>query len=157
MEIEKPRVKRKYTPAKKNEINTKLVRKTVGAPAFPWTDELETEIADYIATHAVGLKEATENNAHWPKVNCIFERVHKSVKFGDMYLAAKQQQVFVMNEETLNVVKEVKNNPEMVPWAREAIKQYNWQAARLKPRTFGDKTFQEVTTIKHEDSLDQLK
>ncbi len=156
MDNEKPK-KRKYTPAKKNEINTKIVTKVVGRPPFPWTDELEIEIANYIATHAVGLKEAALNNKHWPEVNCIFERIHKSPKFGDMYLAAKQQQVFVMNEETLNIMVETKNNPELVPWAREAIKQYNWQAARLKPRTFGDKTYTEVNVLKHEDTLDVLK
>jgi hypothetical protein len=138
------------------KIDTALVR-PVGAPAFPWTDELEIEIADYIATHPMSLKKCYENNPHWPQINCIFERIHKSPKFGDMYLVAKQQQVFAFNEESINVLDEVKQDPDLVPWGREAIKQYNWQAARLKPRTFGDKSAIEVTQISHEASLDVLK
>jgi hypothetical protein len=74
-----------------------------------------------------------------------------------MYELAKQNQTLALNEETLDVVHEIKSNPELVPWGREAIRQFNWQASRLKPRRFGDKTFTETTVINQEDSLDKLK
>ncbi len=158
--IEKVKAKTKRPSTKSPiKINTELVTAIPkeGRPPFPWTKELESEIADYIATHAVSLKKCTENNPHWPQMNLIYERIHKNPAFGDMYLAAKQQQVFAFNEESVNVLDEVKENPDLVLWGREAIKQYNWQAARLKPRTFGDKTQTEVTVINQESSLDFLK
>lgn len=157
--IEKVKAKVKYKPRKKNEFDTTIVieRPKTGATPFPWTEELEKEIAEYIATHAVSLNKSVENNPHWPKANLIFERIHKNPIFGDMYSVAKQSQVLVMNEKTMDVLDEVRQDPELVPWGREAIKQYNWQAARLKPRTFGDKSFVENTNITQEDSLDELK
>jgi hypothetical protein len=157
--IEKVKAKRKSAPKSPYKINTEIstgVPKD-GAPPFPWTPELESEIADYISNNAMSLKRCVANNSHWPAMNCIYERIHKNPKFGEMYELAKQNQVLTLNEQTLDVVDEMKANPELVPWGREAIRQYNWQAARLKPRRFGDKTFTEVTTISHEASLDVLK
>lgn len=160
MEKEKsPVVKRKVKAKKKPKINTEIVTaiKKLGATPFPWTPELEVEIADYISTHCMSLQRCVENNKHWPQINAIYERIHKSPVFGEMYLTAKQQQVFVMNEETIQILDKMESNSELVPWGREAIKQYNWQAGRLKPRVFGDKIFNEVTNVNHEGSLDKLK
>jgi len=129
----------------------------MGAPPFPWTEELEIEICDFVATHALSIKHCCQMNAHWPEVNLVYERIHKNPTFGEMYLAAKQSQTLILNDETLNVLDEVKKNPELALWGKEAIKQYNWQAGRLKPRIFGDKVFAEVKNISHEDSLAELK
>ncbi len=157
--IEKVKAKRKSPPKSPFKINTEIstgVGKD-GAPPFPWTSELENEIADYISNNAMSLKRCKLNNPHWPEMNCIYERIHKNPKFGEMYELAKQNQTLALNEETLDVVHEIKSNPELVPWGREAIRQFNWQASRLKPRRFGDKTFTETTVITQEDSLDKLK
>jgi hypothetical protein len=157
--IEKVKAKRKSPPKSPFKINTEIstgVPKD-GAPPFPWTPELENEIADYISNNAMSLKRCVANNSHWPQLNCIYERIHKNPTFGDMYEKAKQNQTLSLNEETLDVVDEMKANPELVPWGREAIRQFNWQAARLKPRRFGDKSFVENTVINQESSLDFLK
>jgi hypothetical protein len=132
---------------KKDELP---VKKKMGATPFPWTSELEDEIITYIETHPTSLNRCCVNNPHWPQTNLIFERINKNRDFGDRYKVAKQHQIMPLNENALDALEDSKNNPEQIPWAKEYVKQCNWQAARLQPIRFGEKSEQTIVTNQDE-------
>ncbi len=119
---------------------------TGGAPSFPWTDELEDEISDYISTHPLSLEQCCAANPKWPKMNAIYERVNKSRRFGEKYLVAKHNQVHTYIDETQKIALEARENIELVPWANMVINLRKWQASRLMPKVYGDKSEQVIVT-----------
>ena len=128
-----------------------------GKPEFKWTEELENEICEYIATHAHTLKQCCDIHPHWPKQDTIYSRIAKISKFADMYVDSKRKQVLIYVEETFDSIRECE--PEFVHISKLKIEidHKRWYAARLCPRLFGDKTQTEVTVINQESSLDFLK
>ncbi len=119
---------------------------TGGAPSFPWTDELEDEITEFIATNPLSVKQACLNNLHWPNMNLVFERIHKSKRFGELYLQAKQRQVHCYNEQSFDILEAHYDNPIDAAMAKERVSLRKWQASRLMPRLYGDRTEQIVIT-----------
>jgi hypothetical protein len=128
-----------------------------GKPEFKWTEELESEICEYIATHAHTIKQSCELHPHWPNRDVLYSHIGKVGKFSDMFLDAKRKQVSVYVDDTLDSIRECE--PEFVHISKLKIEidHKRWYAARLCPRLFGDKTQTEVTVINQESSLDFLK
>ncbi len=128
-----------------------------GKPAFKWSEELELEICDYIATHPHTLKQGCQLHPHWPALDALYSHIAKVGKFGELYLEAKRKQVLVYVDETIDLIRECE--PEFVHISKLKIEidHKRWYAGRLCPRMWGDKLQTEVTVINQENSLDFLK
>ena len=109
---------------------------------------------------SLGLIHLVNQNPHWPDRATIFtwRRIHD--EFRDMYTRAKEDQTEVVVE----YMQEVMNEPHKwkdqetgltridVPMLRLKMDTMKWQAAKLKPKKFGDNKVQEpINTEVDED------
>lgn len=141
---------------KKKELNEP---QKMGRPT-KYTRALAEEIAAAIASSELGLIHLVNQNPHWPDRATIFtwRRIHD--EFRDMYTRAKEDQTEVVVE----YMQEVMNEPHKwkdqetgltridVPMLRLKMDTMKWQAAKLKPKKFGDNKVQEpINTEVDED------
>ena len=134
--------------------------KKMGRPT-KYTPELGAEICDAIASSELGLCHLVDMNPHWPMRSTIFlwRRTHSD--FSDMYTRAKEDQVEVSVEHMQEIMNEphkyedfetgfIKLDHHMLRLKMDAIK---WQAAKLKPKKFGDTKTEEA---QHKDIYDDI-
>jgi len=123
----------------------------VGRPT-KYTPELGEEICAAIACSELGLIHLVNANPHWPARSTIFMWIRIYPEFKDKYTRAKEDQV----EVSVEYMQELMNEPHkwydeetglqkldhnMMRMKMDAIK---WQAAKLKPKKFGDAKDQEL-------------
>lgn len=137
----------------------------IGRPSL-YTDELAREICSTIATTTKGLPTLCVINSHWPSYETIYawmrvdgEQFNKI--FSDMYAKAKEDQADYLCEDILRII----DKPETftdesgqerndVAMMRLKVDSLKWQAMKLKPRRWGDKT--PTLLVTHEDDLKSL-
>lgn len=126
-----------------------------GGVPLTYTKELGDEICLKVSTAAKGLKRLCKENPHWPCHQTIHEWRIKVKEFGDQYAKAKQCQMDVLIEETLDIaddfskdsiIKIDKNgneietcNSEFVNRSRLRIDTRKWLASKLAPKIYGDR------------------
>ena len=125
--------------------------KNKGGRPTKYTKELGEEICSAIASSELGLVHLVDSNPHWPERSTIFLWRRKHKEFSDNYTRAKEEQV----EVSVEYMQEIMNEPHkyqdletgitkldhnMLRLKMDAIK---WQAAKLKPKKYGDTKLQE--------------
>ena len=116
--------------------------------------QIAEEICEAIASSELGLCHLVDKNPHWPERQVIFVWRRRHPEFDDMYARAKEAQTEVCVEHMQEIMNEphkykdfetgqIKIDHSMLRMKMDAIK---WQAAKLKPRKFGDVKQQENTT-----------
>ncbi len=124
--------------------------------------ELATEICNAIASTNLGLMDLCEQHPHWPRREAIYLWLRTHTEFALMYTKAKEDQT----EVSVDYMQSLMNEPHkhfdedagrtvcdvgMMRLKMDAIK---WQAAKLKPRKYGDHNKEEIAnTDIHEDSM----
>lgn len=127
-----------------------------------YTPELGAEICDAIASSELGLCHLVDMNPHWPMRSTIFLWRRTQPLFSDMYTRAKEDQTEVCVEHMQEIMNEphkyqdletgfIKLDHHMLRLKMDAIK---WQAAKLKPRKFGEtKTEEAQSKDVHDDAI----
>ncbi len=142
----------------------KIPKKKTGRPCG-YNEKLADEICSAIACHARGIEYLCSQNPHWPTKPTIFFWLRKYPEFYQKYMIAKESQV----EVSVDYMSEILNEPhkyidsetgcERVDAAmlRLKIDAIKWQAGKLKPGRYGEKTQATVVTMNHEEALKHLK
>lgn len=164
MEEKKPKRKRelaRYTPLPEEHKESPIahaLKRTKGQPAIPYTPEEGARICELIATTPKGLEHICKANPDIPCADTLYTWMHLHPDFSEKYLAAKQRQVAAHMEHTYHLsdqlheeIKQGTMPPEAIASSKLCIELRKWHAARLAPRLYGDKTFQETTNIADEN------
>ena len=139
--------------------NSPSVPRKVGRPT-KYTPELGEEICNAIASSELGLAHLVDLNPHWPDRSNIFIWRRRHEEFRDKYTKAKEDQT----EVSVEYMQELMNEPHKyqdletglmkldVPMLRLKMDAIKWQAAKLKPKKYGETKVQEqVNTEVDED------
>lgn len=140
-----------------------------GRPTI-YTLKLAKDICYKIATTNKGIRQLAKENEDWPHPSTIFKWRLESKEFSDLYIKAKQNQVEVLVDEILEIADDSSNdqiendngkivaNNEYINRSRLRIDTRKWLAAKLSPRLYGEKVFNETDmTLKQEDALKELE
>lgn len=115
-----------------------------------YTEELADEICDTIATSANGIPTLCKRNPHWPDMRTIFRWRRYNDSFCQKYMKAKQDQIEVLMDETIEIADDTSNdyvengegkivaNNELVNRSRLRIDTRKFLATKLAPRIYGD-------------------
>jgi len=142
-------------------VNKMVAKKRPGQPT-KYNMQIATEICDAIASTHLGLFDLCEQNPHWPTRETIYLWLRTHKEFSLMYTKAKEDQT----EVSVDYMQALMNEPHkhfdadagrticdvgMMRLKMDAIK---WQAAKLKPRKYGDVKQEEVANNEiHEDTM----
>lgn len=155
------------TRNKVEKVVAEKPKKKVGRPT-KYTKELGKEICDTLSTSIDGIRRICNANPHFPEPCTIKDWRHKYEEFSLQYENAKLKQALGFAEDIVDITDEVENdyimtdkgpvaNPAAIARARLRMDARKWIACKLLPKVYGDKVQQEVTVIKHEDTIDALK
>ena len=124
--------------------------------------KIAKEICDTISSSELGLAHLVDMNPHWPMRSTIFLWRRKHKEFSDLYTKAKEDQT----EVSVEYMQELMNEPHKyedyetgrmkvdVPMMRLKMDAIKWQAAKLKPRKYGDNNKEEIVNNDiHEDAM----
>lgn len=121
---------------------------TIGRPST-YTPELGRRVADIIATNPCGVERLNKMFEEFPTRATIFKWVNDYSDFSDMYFSAKRKQSHVIFDSIDDMQDEVTyyidthgnkriDAPSVALAAAKATNR-KWQAARLEPKSYGDK------------------
>ena len=150
------------TPRKKPEDKLKM-----GRPSG-YNDEIGDRICRATATSSRGLEHLCKENEGFPNPETVYGWVLDFPDFAKKYKEAKELQQNVLVDEMRKIAdddskdmipndKGLVSNPTAVARAKLRIDTLKWHASKLAPKVYGDKVQQEVTLIKHEDTIEALK
>ena len=152
---------------KNEEVIAKKPKAEKGRPS-KYSDALGEEICNALATSIDGIVRICKANPHFPEPETIRDWRHKKPDFSAKYEAAKLKQALGFAEGIIDLVDEAENdyimtdkgpvaNPAAIQRARLRMDARKWIACKLLPKVYGEKTQNEVTVIKHEDTIEALK
>ena len=166
MQEKKPKKKRvlaRYTPLAEEHKESPIahaLKRTGGRPAIPYTTEEGKRICEIIATTPKGLEHICRDNPDIPSTDTLYTWMHINQEFSELYSVAKQRQVAAHMEHTYELsdqlheeIKQGTMPPEAIASSKLCIELRKWHAARLAPRLYGDKVFQENTNVESENLL----
>ena len=133
-----------------------------------YSEALGEEICNALGNSVDGITRICKANPHFPEPETIRDWRHKNQSFSAKYEAAKLKQALGFAEGIIDIVDDNSNDIMMTdkgPAVNSAAIQRDrlrmdarkWIACKLLPKVYGDKVQQEVTVIKHEDTIDALK
>ncbi len=144
----------------------------VGRPT-DYTPQLAQEICDVIANTTKGLNKLCRLNEHWPVRSTIHLWLLKHQEFSDLYAQAKDLQIELMSEETLEIADDGFNDTYTDEEGREKcdydhiqrsklrVDTRKWLLSKLKPKKYGDKVIHEPiesgSKSESEMSTDELR
>ena len=142
--------------------------KNKGGRPTKYTKELGEEICNTLARSIDGIRRICKAHPHFPAFETIQEWREKYSDFSNHYEAAKLKQALRFAEDIVDIVDDDSNdimmtdkgaavNSAAIQRARLRMDARKWIACKLLPKVYGDKVQQEVTLIKHEDTIDALK
>lgn len=152
---------------KTEEITPAKIKKKIGRPS-KYTKELGVEICKALAYSIHGIRRICRENEHFPHYDTIQDWRDSKQDFSDFYEAAKLKQALRFAEDIVEIADELVDpfiitdkgtipNPHAVAHARLRMDARKWIACKLLPKVYGDKMQQEVTLVKHEDTIEALK
>jgi len=123
------------------------VSKKNGRPS-KYSEKLVNRILEAIATTTHSLKYLCDKNKDFPSHQTVRRWIAEDREgFRDKYARAKQEQADLLADEIIEIADETKVKTvthERVNAARLRVDARKWIAAKLKPKTYGDKV--DVTT-----------
>jgi len=131
--------------------------------------ELANLICDRIATHTVGIKALCKMYDDMPNPETIARWRKEKLEFSNLYDQAKALQAKLLVEECEELIPlelrtytddagQERYDPVSATLLKEKIAHRRWMAARLAPKTYGDRqTIEQTVTVKHEDALKELE
>ena len=153
------------TKRKKPEDKLKL-----GAPCFPYTQEMSTAICRAVSTAPYGLERICRDNPTFPRAATIYCWRLDYPDFAEKYAEAKRIQADILAENIMDISDDTSNdyivddegkerlNGEHIQRSRLRVDSRKWMASKLLPKIYGDKVQNEViATVRHEDALKELE
>lgn len=150
--------KKAERPKKAKEVKPAKIPNKVGRPT-DYSKELAEEICDTISITSKGLYHLCKENSHWPVPQTIRKWKRKIEEFNSMYVQAKQDQADFLAEECLTIADDITHdsltkydsngepyevaNTEYINRSRLRVDTRKWMAAKLLPKTYGDKMLNE--------------
>ena len=157
---EKPSEK-KAIAARKNGLLSKGPSK--------YTEELGDRICEAIASSPHGIRAVLESHSEFPAVQTIYAWQYAHPEFKQKLLMARSIQI----DYRIQVVKERAEDdsrdtyinregiavPHAVAIARDklVVDLAKWEASKIATAIYGDKVQNEITVIRHEDTIEALK
>ncbi len=143
------------------------IKRTHGRPLIPYTHEEGVRICEIIARTPKGLSHICRDNPDIPSTDTLYTWMHRHPSFSEMYSVAKQRQVaahmehtYELSDELHEEIKQGTMPAEAIASSKICIDLRKWHAARLAPRLYGDKVFQENTNVEGENlrkTVDELQ
>jgi len=131
-----------------------------------YNQELADLICERVGTHTCGLPKLCEMFDDMPNQETIYAWRYKYDDFSNNYAKAKMRQAELMAEELNKIASEVhtyidaegntRYDAAFTAAQRLKIDTIKWQATKLAPKIYGDRTQNTVTVVKHEDVLKDL-
>ena len=154
-------VKQKIALSEKNKI---------GAPAFPYDQNIADQICNIVSTSTDGLKKICKEHSEFPNHVVINQWRLAYPNFAYQYENAKRTQAELLAEEILEIADDsardtivdaegnVRFNSEWLARSRLRVDTRKWVASKLLPKIYGDNSKVETTvTVRHEDALKELE
>jgi hypothetical protein len=139
----------------------------IGRPS-KYTQELADRICNLVASHDLGLPRLCIKYPDLPEPQTINAWRREKPGFSSKYAQAKMEQAELLAESIDDIAYGIneyyyvdsetgasKIDSGLVAHARLLIDSRKWLASKLAPKIYGDKQ-QVTTTIKHEDTLEDL-
>lgn len=155
--------------AKKTTKKAVIVKekKTAGRPT-DYTEELGIKICEVISISKDSIDDICKANDDFPAPAQVYKWRIRFPEFAARFAKAKELQQEVITEYMREVVenrdrdmmeteKGYVGNPVAIARDKLIVDYLKWRAAKVAPKTYGDKVQQEVTVIKHEDALKELE
>lgn len=112
---------------------------SVGAPAFPWTAEIEDEILNRIAGGEAVADICGLDRDQWlPGKRTFYARLSDDAEFAHRYARAREVQAHGEADEIRAIADAA--TVEDVQVARLKIDARKWRAAKMAPKVYGDKS-----------------
>lgn len=171
MEEKKPKKKRvldryqKMDEADKENPIGQALKNKGGRPKIECTPELTDRICFLIESNSKGIKQICRENPDIPHPDTIFQWIAHNKVFSERYSEAKQKQVTSHIEETYEIADDISRdfmeahdgsqriNTECVARSKIRIELRKWHAARLAPKVYGDRMYQETTNVDAENLI----
>lgn len=140
-----PKVSRAKQPKAKSQTAKKTTstegRKKPGPKPFEWSEDIEEEILERIAsgeplTHI--CKEGSNNGLAFPRLTTIYDHAEKNVLFAKRYARAREDAADTLAAEIIELAEEAKDKDSAAA-VRVKLDARKWVAAKLKPKTYGDR------------------
>lgn len=125
----------------------------VGAPAFPWTADIEDEI---LARIAKGQSVVDICEDDWlPSQSTLYKRLSNDPAFAERYARAREVQADTLFDEILQIADDGRNdwmerrgedskgyveNGEALRRSEIRINARKWMAGKLRPKVYGDRS-----------------
>lgn len=133
-----------------------------------YNQEIGDRICRATATSSKGLEHLCKENEGFPNAETVYGWILDFPEFAKKYKEAKELQQNVLVDEMRKIADDDSNdmmqndkgftgNPTAVARAKLRIDTLKWHASKLAPKVYGDKVQQEVTLIRHEDTIEALK
>lgn len=140
------------TRANFDELDKKIKtehKKLMGAPEFPYSDEIAEMICFDVATTPKRIKEILDDNPLYPKERTFYKWLLNRPKFSQMYNEAKRQQQDVKLDYQREVLERARESTYFdqqgnsridapaIALAKLECDNIKWEAARLARRKYG--------------------
>lgn len=128
---------------KKPETNTE--KKKCGRPTL-YNEAVGQKICDLIATTDMGLRKICDNPDLPAYITITHWLLNDNHPFSKQYARAKEQQAEVLGDQIISIADEVKPTDKFsVEKAKLQVDARKFVAAKLKPKKWGDRIYQEHT------------
>lgn len=120
-------------------------------------EKIANEVCEALSTTSFGIKRLCKDNPHWPSYRIIYRWLFENKDFRNSYARAKANQIEIHVEEILEIsdnsdrdIIETEDgkkivNHEHINRSRLMVDSRKWLAAKLSPRIYGDRVFQETS------------
>ncbi len=127
------------------------------APFRPYDPPMAKEICDLLGCNPVAIEDVLAMDARFPDRSTFFKWKNSNADLNDLYIKSKQDQIeCLLNEVNRRVLDDSKDlieqpdgklTPNSARIGRDQLimRTMTWQACRLMPRLYGDKTIIEQT------------
>lgn len=138
--------------------NTSEIKRPTGRPTI-FSEELAREICKKVATTTNGIRRMCAENPNFPNPDTIRVWRHEKTDFSAQYDQAKRHQADLLAEDILDIVDDENLvTTEDISKAKLRSDRRMWIAARLLPKVYGDKVYNETNmTFNHEQALEALR
>lgn len=143
-------------------------KKGAGRPCH-YTEELGDAICAAVSKDVDGLKKILAKYEKYPSADTVNEWRYKYPEFNKKFRLAQSQQAELRIEEAYIIAEDTSRdmyinkdgvevpNPVTIARDRLRIDTRKYMASKLAAALYGDKMQNEVTVIRHEDTIDALK
>ena len=108
-----------------------------------WTPELEQRIVDGLESYS--LRKLCQLNSDLPCRDSITDHMGASEEFSTRCARARENHAEVMDDRILEVAEKVENGVLDAKAGSVVISAFQWRAAKLKPKKYGERLQAELT------------